>query len=132
MSDQVKKILVVDDEADVHEFVKAALEGDGVAFVDAVDGEEALAKVATEKPDLVILDVQMPKKDGFQVFAELKKNDDTASIPVIMLTAINSQQKLSFDASDLGKFVGKEPEAFVDKPIEPEVLLGTANKLLGL
>ena len=81
-----KKVLIVDDESDVLEFVKAALEDDGYQFITAQDGEAALERVASENPDLVILDVQMPKRDGFSVFNDLRRNEATKAIPVIMLT----------------------------------------------
>ena len=132
MSDEMKKVLIADDEEDVHEFVHAVLDQDCITFLDSFDGEDAVQKALAGKPDLVILDVQMPKKDGFQVFAELQKNETTAAIPVIMLTSVNARTGLKFDAKDMGEFLNKEPAAFIDKPIEPEKLQETARGLLGL
>ena len=125
-----KKILVVDDEADVIEFTKAVLEDDGYEFATAGDGEAAISAVAAESPDLVILDVQMPKKDGFQVFEALRRDEATASIPVIMLTAVTKRTGMKFDAEGMGEYFGTEPEAFIDKPIDPDKLRETVRNLL--
>ena len=64
MADKSKRVLIVDDEADVREFVQVALEEDGYQLAFAADGNEALEQAAAERPDLIIMDVQMPKKDG--------------------------------------------------------------------
>ena len=131
MAADAKKVLIVDDEADVREFVQAALEDAGCSFLVAADGEAAVKTAVQEVPDLVILDVQMPKKDGFQVFAELRGNAATKSIPVIMLTAVTQRTGIGFDANAMGEYFGSEPEAYIDKPIDPVKLLETAKKLLG-
>lgn len=125
-----KKVLIADDEADVHAFVEAALEEDGHQVITASDGEEALAKVKANAPDLVILDVQMPKKDGFLVFGELRQDDATKSIPIIMLTSVAERTGISFDAKDMGSYYGSEPEAYIDKPIDPATLRETVASLL--
>ena len=126
-----KKVLIADDERDVLDYVQAVLEEDGYAFLTAVDGEDALRQAKTQAPDLVILDVQMPKKDGFQVFQELRKIEETKSIPVIMLTAVTERTGLKFDAQDMGEFYGSEPEAYIDKPIEPDKLRQAVRNLIG-
>ena len=81
------KILVVDDEADVLLLCRVNLEFEGYEVVEAGDGEAAIRKVAAERPDVILLDVMMPKMDGWQVLAALKADPDTADIPVVMLTA---------------------------------------------
>lgn len=129
MSEERKQVLLADDETDMHEFVRAALE-DEVDLICVSDGEEALRMVREEKPDLVILDVQMPKKDGFVVFAEMRKDESTRSIPVIMLTGVGERTGLQFDASDMDEFLGAKPEAFIDKPVDPDILLETVKKIL--
>lgn len=125
-----KKVLIADDEAEVHEFVQVALEDDGYRVLTALDGEAALETARAESPDLVILDVQMPRKNGFQVFGELRRDDATRSIPVIMLTAVAARTGIPFDAGDMGDYLGSEPDAFIDKPIDPETLRATVNRLL--
>ncbi len=82
-----EKILVADDEKDIGRLLELALTRAGFQIIRAYDGEEALAKIEQNRPDLVVLDVMMPKLDGIQVCRRLKGNSRTASIPVIMLTA---------------------------------------------
>jgi two-component system alkaline phosphatase synthesis response regulator PhoP len=127
-----KKILVVDDEQDNVEFVKTVLEDTGAQIVSARDGEAGLKAAAAEKPDLIILDVQMPKKDGLTVFAELKEDKAMRSIPVIMLTGLAERTGIQFDKSDMGDLVGNEPEAYMDKPIDPDLLLRKVKEILGI
>ncbi|GAI43054.1 unnamed protein product, partial [marine sediment metagenome] len=83
----MKKILIVDDRSEVVELVKVTLEGEGYQTIDASDGREALEKIGKEKPDLILLDIIMPKMDGFEVLRNLKDDSNTKDIPVIMLTA---------------------------------------------
>ena len=91
-----------------------------------MDGEEALQ----HHPQVIILDVQMPKRNGFEVFAELKGDQNLASVPVIMLTGITERTGFKFSEKEMGQFMGSEPEAYVDKPIEPVVLRQTIKRLL--
>ncbi len=81
------KIMVVDDEPDLLEVVKLILESDGYQVVTANSGQEALSIIEKEMPDLVLLDIIMPKMDGWEVFSRIKGNPRTHDIPVIMLTA---------------------------------------------
>lgn len=130
MSADRKRVLVADDETDVHDFVQVALEDMGLEFVTATDGEEAVAKAMSELPDLVILDVQMPKKDGFQVFGELRRDAATKSIPVIMLTGVGARTGIAFSADDMGKYLGEKPDAYVEKPVDPTQLQAAVKALL--
>jgi len=81
------KILVVDDNQDSRELVLKILKGKGHQLIEAVDGEDALEKVAAEQPDLILMDISLPKIDGYEVTRRLKQNKKFASIPVIALTA---------------------------------------------
>lgn len=81
------KILVVDDNQDSRELVMKILKGKGHQLIEAVDGEDALEKVAAEQPNLILLDISLPKIDGHEVTRRLKQNKKFASIPVIALTA---------------------------------------------
>jgi CheY-like chemotaxis protein len=72
----------------------------------------------------------MPRKSGFTVFQELRADEATRGIPVIMLTAVSQRVGLPFDANDMGEFYGSSPDAFIDKPVDPEVLRDTVRKLL--
>jgi two-component system cell cycle response regulator DivK len=82
-----EKILVVDDNKDSRELVIKILRAKGHQLIEAVDGEDALEKVAAEHPDLILMDISLPKIDGHEVTRRLKSNAKFASIPVIALTA---------------------------------------------
>ena len=132
MSD-LKKILLVDDEPDNIEFCEAMLSGIGDFNIESANnGMIGIQKALSFQPDLIVLDVQMPVMNGFQVFKELKKEAITSNIPVIMLTGISTTQGLSYDAKDMEITLGAEPEAYIDKPVEPEIFQKTVSKLLGI
>ena len=82
-----KKILVVDDNRDGRELVVKVLKSRGYQIVEAIDGEEALDKVLSERPDLILMDISIPKIDGHEVTRRLKANEDLREIPIIALTA---------------------------------------------
>lgn len=107
-----KRILVVDDERHIVRLVQVNLERGGYEVVTAYDGVEALAKVGEQPPDMIVLDVMMPHKDGFEVLKELKQNPQTADIPVIMLTA---------KAQDADVFRGWQSgvASYLTKPFNP-------------
>jgi DNA-binding response OmpR family regulator len=81
------RILVADDDRNVVQIIAVNLRYEGMDVIEAYDGQEALEKVATEKPDLVLLDIMMPALDGIEVCRRLKRNPRTADLPIIMLTA---------------------------------------------
>jgi CheY-like chemotaxis protein len=124
------KVLVVDDEPDAVEFVKIVLEEAGYQVVSAFDGEAGIATARAESPDLVILDVQMPVKDGFATFAEMAQDAELGDIPVVMLTGISEKTGLPFSGEDMGQYFGKEPAAYVEKPVDPAILQQTVENLL--
>ena len=125
------KVLVVDDEADAREFVRAIMEGEGWDVIEAEDGESGLAAVKSEKPDLVVLDVQMPGMDGFGMFGELVKNPETQDLKVIMLTGVGQKVGIRFSSDAMGQFLGKEPAAYVEKPIDPAAFKRVVAKVAG-
>ncbi len=96
-----KRILVVDDEVDMVDGIKIMLEADSYEVITAFDGQEGLRKAQKESPDLILLDVMMPKMDGFEVLRRLRADSETQDIPVIMLTAKGDTESL-FEASSLG------------------------------
>ena len=110
-----RKILAVDDEKSIIRLIEVNLKREGYEVVTAVDGKEALHKVAVEQPDLVVLDVMMPYLDGFEVLNTMKKDPDTRDIPVIMLTA---------RAQDADVFNGYKSGAdcYLTKPFNPREL----------
>jgi CheY-like chemotaxis protein len=132
MSEQTKrKVLVVDDEPDAVEFVKAVMEHAGYEVESASNGAQCLEKLQKVTPDLVILDVQMPGGSGFFTMQKIKTNPETGHVPVIMLTGVGERLGVKFSQKDLYDFLGHEPDAYIEKPIEPTVLLRCAEKLLG-
>lgn len=118
-----KKILVVDDEQDSITFVETILKEEGFTVITAGDGLEGFHKAKQETPDLIVLDVQMPKMDGFEVFFRLRKEESTKNIPVVMLTGIREKTGIGFDTEDMKSFYGGKPSGYVEKPISPEQLL---------
>ena len=129
MSDDVK-ILIADDEQECIDFVHEALADTPYEVLSATDGEQALKVARQQRPKLVILDIQMPKRNGFEVFAEMRKDENLAGVPVIMLTAIAEKTGMAFSGGDMGDYIGEPPDAYVDKPIEPVVLRQTVQRLL--
>ena len=107
-------ILVVDDEPSIVDVLTYNLEKAHYRVLVARDGVEALTLAHREQPDLIILDIQMPKRDGFAVFSDLKKDPATRDIPVIMLTGVTARTGLKFSAEDMGEYLGTEPEAYVE------------------
>ena len=116
----MRKALVVDDESDAREFVRAILEPDGWEVIEAEDGAAGIEKAKETQPDLVILDVEMPNVNGFQVFTELIKLPETAGTKIVMLTGVADKLGMRFSADDMGNFLGREPDAYVEKPIDPD------------
>jgi|SRR3989338_5191909 len=86
----MKKILIIEDEAALQHAATQALKESGFDVLSAVDGDQGLRLAETELPDLILLDIILPKKDGFEVLSELKKVDKTKNIPVIVLTNLES------------------------------------------
>src|SRR5438094_3219233 len=117
-----KKILAVDDERHIVRLVEVNLQRAGYNVVTAFDGKEALEKVKSEQPDLVVLDVMMPYMDGFEVLRNLKADPSTAEIPVIMLTA---------KAQDADVFRGWQSgvHCYLTKPFNPMELLTFVKRI---
>ena len=118
-----KKILAVDDERHIVRLVQVNLERAGYQVVTAFDGREALEKVESEQPDLVVLDVMMPYMDGFEVLQTLRKNQSTRDLPVIMLTA---------KAQDADVFRGWQSgvDCYLTKPFNPMELISFVKRIL--
>lgn len=127
-----KRVLIVDDDADVRTFVTTVVETHGYTPVVAMDGEEAMAKVKENKPDLIILDVLMPRESGIRMYRELRTNEALKGIPVVILSGIAKRTFLRSQAA-LAEFGGQpipEPDAYLEKPAEPEELAATISKVL--
>lgn len=126
----MKKALIVDDEYEAREFVRAILEPDGWDIHEAEDGVAGLEKARSLKPDLIVLDVQMPKKGGFDVFTELIAEPDLRAIKVIMLTGVAEKVGIRFSAEDVGEILGKAPDAYVEKPIDPDAFKRVVGRVV--
>jgi len=131
MPSEAKTVLIVDDEPDMREFVQVALEDDGYRFVTATDGAAALALVAEEQPALIVMDVQMPKKDGLTTLYDLRQDAAAKSIPVILLTGVSEKTGVRFTAESVEEYMGERPDAYFDKPVDPEVLRRAVGELIG-
>ena len=118
------KILVVDDEIYIVHILDFSLGMEGYEVVTALDGEQALHKVKSDKPDLVVLDIMMPKLDGYETCKILKNDPETKNIPVILLSAKgrNVDQKMGFQ-------VGADD--YITKPFSPRKLVERINAVLG-
>ena len=127
MAEEIKrKVLVVDDEPDAVEFVQAVLEEAGYEVAGAADGEAGLEAARAQVPDLVILDVQMPGKDGFTVFAEMRKDPELAGIPVVMLTGRDSEEEIQ-----RGREMGAV-DYCIKHIVPPKEIIGKIKSILGV
>ena len=117
------KILVVDDEKPIVRIIQTNLETEGYEVTCAYDGIEALEKVAECTPDLMVLDVMMPRMDGWNVLKALKEKPETADIPVVMLTALTDIEHM-----DRGARLGND--VYLTKPFDPSELLAIVSRLL--
>jgi DNA-binding response OmpR family regulator len=119
-----KKILVVDGEKDMVYAITLQLKTAGFKVIVAVDGQEGLERARKEKPDLIVLDLMLPKIDGYKVSRMLKFDERYKSIPIIMLTSRSQESD-----KQLGFEVGAD--AYITKPFNPKLLLEAIEKLLG-
>jgi two-component system alkaline phosphatase synthesis response regulator PhoP len=124
-----KRILVVDDEPDFASIVQGNLEKEGFEVEVAYDGTEGLQKVEDNPPDLVVLDVMMPEKDGYKMCKELKKDERFADIPVIMLTAVADHLTSTRYSHHDGRSM--EAEDYIAKPASAEDILSSVKRLIG-
>ncbi|MBW2637808.1 MAG: response regulator [Deltaproteobacteria bacterium] len=128
-----KKVLTVDDDPDIIAFVKTVLEENGYTPLIAINGEVGLDLARKEKPDLVILDVLMPKQSGIRMYRELKAEESLKDTPVIILSGIakrtflRSQEALT----EFGDQPVPEPDLYIEKPVEPDELAETIKKFIG-
>jgi len=120
-----KRVLIVDDESSLRTLVKVNLEVDGLEVSEAVDGIEAMNMLRESKPDLILLDIMMPGKDGIEVLEELAADKNLRDIPVILLTAKGEQEDLERGAA-LGA------RGHITKPFDPEQMVRTVKASLGI
>jgi two-component system alkaline phosphatase synthesis response regulator PhoP len=116
------KILVCDDERHIVRLIQVNLERQGYEVVTAFDGKEGLEKIRSEKPNMVVLDVMMPYMDGFEVLKTLRREPETESLPVIMLTA-KAQDKDVFEGYHYGA------DMYLTKPFNPMELVAFVKRI---
>jgi CheY-like chemotaxis protein len=147
-----KTVLVVDDDDNTRRFLTVALEENGYEAVTAADGDEGYQKIQEILPDLILLDVMMPKKTGFSLFKQIRRQEELKDIPVIMLTGVagvleeddaqaeGDTFESPFDSIREGLRRGIQkmreegvirPERFIDKPIDPEELIEAVRGIIG-
>ncbi|MBC2705167.1 response regulator [Desulfobacula sp.] len=127
-----KKVLVVDDDPDVRSFVVTVLEENQYIPLIAQDGIEGFEMIEKEKPDLVILDVLMPRGSGIRLYRKLKTDESFNQIPIIMFTGIALRSFLKSQKA-LDEFKGgevPEPDIYLEKPVKPEELVAAIKKKL--
>jgi twitching motility two-component system response regulator PilH len=128
-----KRVLVVDDDPDVRVFNTTVLEENGYSPEEAVNGEEALQAIRAAPPDLVMLDVLMPRQSGIRLYRTLKTDPALKAVKIILLSGIarasflKSQQALT----EFGGQPVPEPEFYLEKPVDAEVLAAAVKKAIG-
>ena len=122
------KILLVDDDVDFVESTKIVLESKPYEVIVAYDGDEGLRKAREEKPDLILLDIIMPIKDGFIAAEQLKKDPELSKIPTLMLTSFST--KRGETSIPVSHGLTLDAEDYIDKPITPQELLAKVEKYL--
>jgi DNA-binding response OmpR family regulator len=120
----VTRILIVDDSPDFRTLIEKVLVRAGYDVVTGEDGEDGMRQAIIEQPDLILLDFMMPGKNGLEVFRELRENDNTAGIPVIMITAFTAEfQNATMEA------LRYKLDDFISKPVSPKELISRIEAL---
>jgi CheY-like chemotaxis protein len=122
-----KRIMIIDDEKDVRLYLKTLFEKNGYETEMAQDGDEGYPRTAAYKPDLITLDILMPKQSGIRLYTKLKEDEALKEVPVVVLTGLTQYQQFyqqDFPEDEL-------PDAFVEKPIQQEELLKIVQGLIG-
>lgn len=123
--EKIPTVLIVDDNQQNLELLQAYLEDMNCTTIPAVDGRQALEIIASEPPDLILLDVMMPKMSGFEVCKRIKNDPDTSNIPIIMVTALN-------EFADIERGIDSGTDDFISKPVNKLELLTRCKTMLKL
>jgi two-component system alkaline phosphatase synthesis response regulator PhoP len=128
-----KTILVVDDEPDVQDYLKMILEDAGFRVLSAGDGEAALEIIRKDKPDFISLDLVMPRKSGHKLLCELRRDEQLARIPVLIVTAHAKDDLGKKDLDDMleNKMISG-PGTYLEKPVNPSSYVRAIQRALGL
>jgi two-component system alkaline phosphatase synthesis response regulator PhoP len=122
-----KKVLIIDDEKDMQIYLGTFFRKAGYETETAPNGEEGLKLAKTFEPNLITLDIMMPKKSGLRAYHELRTSPETQGIPIIVLTGLTKQE--DFFGDNLGDL--PRPEAIVEKPIDRDNFLAQVKRLMG-
>jgi CheY-like chemotaxis protein len=129
-SNGVPKILIVDDEPDIVEYLCAVLEDNGYRTAGVTEAKEALEAVSREQPDLILMDILMPGESGLHLYREIRRNPETADIPVLIISGYTKAE--DFAAVDLGMLEEEKlplPDGYLEKPISIPKLIRSLNEL---
>ena len=146
-----KQVLVIDDDQNAVKYLSVVLSEHGYDVVSACDGNDGLQKIKQAKPDLIVLDVMMPKKSGFVLFEQLKRDEQYKHIPILMVTGVSGvleeleghkdeTAERPYDSlrEALRKKIRKmrdeglvRPETFMDKPVDPDAFIAKVQELVG-
>lgn len=118
-----KKVLIVDDEPNIVLSVEFLMQREGHEVMTASDGQEATELLATARPDLMILDVMMPRKNGFEVCAEVRADPELSGMPILMLTAKGRE-------AEMKKGISLGADAYITKPFSTHDLVAKVHELL--
>jgi DNA-binding response OmpR family regulator len=121
-----KKVLIIDDEQDMRVYLEALFRKAGYETESAADGEEGVWLAEAHQPDLITLDVLMPRKSGVKAYRSLRTSDKTTSIPIVVLTGLTRLDDFFGDLDNLPK-----PDALIEKPIDREIFLERVETLIG-
>ena len=122
------KILIVDDESDIATYLATVLRANGFSPTVALDAQSALTMVHETHPDLISLDIMMPKESGITMYIQLKKDPETGDIPVIIVSGVTQDGEFDFRSYLPDESVA-EPESFMEKPIDVNEYIKTIKQL---
>lgn len=125
-------IMIIEDEPDIRVYLSTALEDNGYTVVTADEGDSVIHLVNKKKPDLVILDIMMPKRSGISIYRELRKCDQTSDIPIVLMSGMVPAK--DFMTSGFRNLINDEmiplPEGFIEKPVRLDELFTLIENLL--
>jgi CheY-like chemotaxis protein len=123
------RVLVIDDDADLVSSVRMVMEGAGWRVSSAENGATGIERAREQAPELIILDLLMPRQDGVTTYEQLREETALSKIPIIVLTSVSEKLGIGFSEQEFKTLYGHSPEAFLAKPFEPQKLLDTVKRL---
>jgi CheY-like chemotaxis protein len=129
----MKKILIVDDEPDIVSYMEMILQDNGYETIVAGNGNEALEKIRSEKPDLVTLDISMPEASGTRFYKEVRTDPELAGIPIFIVTGVTGMggDKYAYENFISNRSLVPAPEGYFPKPIDRDEFLKAVREILG-